>query len=467
MARLRFTECVADAPEFVVEASKLTATTNSAAPDSPRLTGMPIGKRTRRAMRDGLPEPDDGQTHRDVAVGIARNLREAGTPREVALFVLADILDRDESVQDPGRPWTEKDARAIVGSVYRRGAPDRGDYERVSPLEERLRPVDLAERWDEDDKPRWTIPGLFLAGKYHEFVGAMGSGKSLLLLGLIVTEAFPRDIRVAYLDEENGPEEITRRLRDLGASREDVSDHFLYLPGVMPAIAEASEAVPAIAALDVGLAVFDSLADFYVAADLDELSNKDATLWSKAYPEALAHDFGIATVGIDHTGHADQGRARGATAKGAKADATWMVEVEQEFDKRSTGRVRLRRGRKNRQGVLPESHMFQIGGTRAGETVFRRLNDHTADQEKAFEVERMKQFKTAVLELLDEAGTAGLSQTKLCKAVRDSGVKRPDGWMRKKLAEYVESPAVPIGRRQEGQKRVFYLVDRDGKEAGT
>jgi hypothetical protein len=257
-------------------------------------------------------------------------------------------------------------------------------------------------------------------------------------------------------------------LKALGADPNDVSKYFLYLPDLSPTVQEGPEAVRLIAEQGADLAVFDSLADFYIASGLEEQSNRDATEWSKALPEPLAHDYGVATIGVDHTGHADTSRARGASAKGAKADATWQVEVEEghEFDVENTGLMRLMRGRKNRQGVLPESHVLKIGGDGKGGTVFERLPDREADEEKKRRVQADKELKRAVLELLSEAGEEGMTKTRLIKALRDAGHKGDTGRMGKKLNQYAGGAAPEIGFKKEGTKHIYYILQRGKRGEG-
>ena len=64
------------------------------------LTGLPLGRRTLDALDNGLPS-EEGKTHREVAVGIARNLVESGAHRALVRLALTKILMHPNSALNP------------------------------------------------------------------------------------------------------------------------------------------------------------------------------------------------------------------------------------------------------------------------------------------------------------------------------------------------------------------------------
>jgi len=221
------------------------------------------------------------------------------------------------------------------------------------------------------EDPPFLVPDVLYRAKSHALLGEPGDGKTLLALAL-ATQVITTEC-VAWFDEENGPNVIASRLIALGASIEDVRARFAYFPFSEPTIDDAPELVAQVQALGVVLVVFDSGADVYVAAGLDENSNMDMTRWAREYSQRLAREHGIASVVLEHVAkNSDSSYQRGAGAKKAKVDAAWRVEVQAPFDHETIGQVRLVRT-KDRLAHLPMELAYRIGGDGKGMTVFERI----------------------------------------------------------------------------------------------
>jgi hypothetical protein len=162
--------------------------TDIAAPDPTQLTGLLLGNWVMQAIKDGhLPDPDDlsdpqsGYTQREVAVAIARNLREAGTPRALVRFEMERMILNPSSALDSGRPWTIKDARAIVDPVFSGPAPDQMEYLEREPS--RLQLMSLADAFVvAEEEVDWVVPDLIAAGEKGVIAGPPKEFKTWLSL---------------------------------------------------------------------------------------------------------------------------------------------------------------------------------------------------------------------------------------------------------------------------------------------
>jgi hypothetical protein len=244
--------------------------------------------------------------------------------------------------------------------------------------EERFPSVDLSL---DDDVPvrEMLVERLLYKRCFHVLHGESGDGKTMVGLAL-AARLLKEGLRVAYLDEENGEDEIKKRLIGLGVSRQARQD-FLYLPQPSPTLREAQQLIERIVAFEPVLVVFDSGADFYVAAQLDENAAVDMVAWATALPQRLAKEFGIASLLLEHQNaeHVTS-RPRGSTAKKQKADVTWHVSVTSRFDQSTVGAVEFERT-KDRFGSLPLKRTAEIGGDGKGGIVFA-LKDAVTEQDE-------------------------------------------------------------------------------------
>lgn len=401
---------ISDAPPWVQERVHGSTRSDESTPNPSRRTNLPLGRRTLNALREGfLPAPEDGQSHRDVAVGIARNLCEAGTPFEAAIFSLARLLEDDQSCLN-SVPWTAKDAADIVKSVYRGVAPDQGDYLPGRRFEQ----LDLAAHTPVPAE--WLYEPILLAKTYTLVTAKAGVGKTMLALALAHPLA-KAGRTVAYLDQENGPDVLKERAVALGFSNDDLTK-LAYFPYPNAGGTELDALVAAVAAVQPVLVVFDAKANFLAAAQYEEDNAADNTTWHRKVIQPLMA-AGAAVLDLDHTGHKGD-RARGSSAKAAVAEAEWLMSADRQFDQKNTATVTLKRGLKNRRGELPQEVAVTMGGNGNGGFLFDvAIEDGRSTRDEA-QIARRRRMQEDILRRVTahwEIHNVGLSMNQLTKLV--------------------------------------------------
>lgn len=193
---------------------------------------------------------------------------------------------------------------------------------------DRFQRVDLGVLIEEGiPPPNFLVDDVFYSGRSHALMGEPGDGKTLVML-CYATAVIRSGGRVAWFDEENGPIVVASRLEALRATPAEVSERLAYYPYTEPTLEDADELAEEMAALKPDLVVFDSGADMYASAGLDENSNMDMTRWAQKFSQRLSRGLDIACVVLEHvTKKGDDGYQRGAGAKKAKVDVSWRLEV--------------------------------------------------------------------------------------------------------------------------------------------
>lgn len=302
------------------------------------------------------PDPD---ALRSIPVG-RRNTsltREAGRMRKLGYgegVIEAGLQALNLEVCDP--PLDPDEVRTIAASIARNY--EAGDQIRAPGLAERILLGDAIRNGVEP--PEQLIKGLLYAGAIHSLYGPPGTGKSILALYMSL-QTIKQGKPVLYLDEENGQFMQAERLKAMGATPEELDEHFHYYqsPGVTleaaeDLIATAEQARPA-------LVVFDSWADFLALEGLNENDSVDVTRWVKTLCYPL-RDIGAAVLLLDHVAKDGGGvGGRGSGAKLAKLDAAFKVKTDKPFDRGRMGRVVLNR-EKDRLAALDRYTYFHIGG---------------------------------------------------------------------------------------------------------
>jgi len=261
--------------------------------------------------------------------------------------------------------------------------------------------------------PTWLYEPIVLEGTHTTITSDAGTGKTIVALAVVKALVEQGDT-VVYLDQENGPDVMSERLRSMGADMDAVDAHLAYFPYPHPGREEIDELVAEIVALDPALLVYDAKANFFASAGLDEDASMDATVWHVEAVQPLLR-VGVAVVELDHSGHKDKKRARGSSAKGAVAEASWILTLKAKFDQQTVGEIRLERGEKNRRGALPTDVRIKIGGT---PLVFEVVRGPSVIDDARAEAERRKR-KDAVKEFEDALRAHGpLSQNKAEQFVR-------------------------------------------------
>jgi hypothetical protein len=136
--------------------------------------------------------------------------------------------------------------------------------------------------------------GLCYPGKRHVFSGPQESAKTLAayVIGLsVIRSGSP----VVLIDFEMGPWDAKTRLRELGASDEELGS-LLY---VEPDTGPGADSVARLCAHDPALVVLDAAAGAFSADGLDDNSRKDVERWSGAWVTPF-WKAGVATIVLDH-----------------------------------------------------------------------------------------------------------------------------------------------------------------------
>ena len=283
----------------------------------------------------------------------------------------------------------EDSPRRIEGRVLLRDRIERG----VEPTEE-------------------LEPEVLLRGRVHSIYGPASSGKSWLMLWL-VARCVARGERVVVMDDENGSRIVAERLPGLGVDTARIDELLYYFPD--PNLTMEAEVVEAyerlLDKLEPTLIVFDSLVGFLANAGYEENSNDGVANWAARYTRP-ARRRGIAVVVLDHVGH-EGGRSRGASRKKDAVDVMWALKNPRPFDRETVGELQLCR-EKDREGVLPATVKFSVGGGEDG-FIFRR-SAGTVEEAVPVDPDELKPSERDTLEALRGFGTAGAANSEWQRA---------------------------------------------------
>lgn len=182
-------------------------------------------------------------------------------------------------------------------------------------------PVDLADALDGITEPgpvylsRTDGKKLIYAGKVHWFQGESESLKSWAAQ-LATKEAIALGIDVLYIDFEDRAAGVISRLLALGATREQIERHLVYINPDEPlndrhgtATSGNVELGTVLASRHFLLAVIDGVTEAMTTEQLDLLDNTDIARWMARLPRRLSR-LGIAVICIDHVTKSKEGRGR-------------------------------------------------------------------------------------------------------------------------------------------------------------
>lgn len=327
---------------------------------------------------------------------------------------------------------------------------------------DRFIPVDLGQVMEDGiEPPAFLVEGVLYAERAHAIAGAPGDGKTLLQLALCA-ELIEQGEVVAWFDEENGPAVIAARLVSFGVTPEQASECFVYFPFSEPTLEDADDLVAEMSVLDPVLVVFDSGADMYAAAALNENDNMDMTRWALAFSQRLSREHGIASVVLEHIAKAGDGSyQRGAGAKKAKVDALWMLEVRSPFDHETVGEVELVRA-KDRLAHLPSRLRFRIGGDGKGKTTFERVEVEDVEHQREVAAKRKREAfaAEAVAALRREKACTreqGLSQRQLTGMLSPA----PAAFKNEVVQDLAHDPRSPVRMAPGARGSLIYWVEED------
>lgn len=195
--------------------------------------------------------------------------------------------------------------------------------------------VDWSTFWDVDRSAAdWLVEPVLATGRNHSVTAKAKTGKSEFALSVVTPAVLGQAVldrpagaplRTLYLDYEMTESDVQQRLEDMGYGPGDDLAPLAYL--LHPAIPPLDTPGGGKAVLDLAgehdaeLVVVDT---FSRAVAGEEDSNDTVRAFYLCTVVALKR-AGIAVLRLDHTGHGNTDRARGASAKGDDVDVGWML----------------------------------------------------------------------------------------------------------------------------------------------
>jgi hypothetical protein len=331
---------VADAPKWILAAGGKDASDRRMSSQDER-TGLRLGKRTKAALANNvLPQPTGQESHREVAVGIARNLFEAGSPPELVEATMVRMLENPESSLDAARPWKQEDARQIATSVTRRPAPDQESIsERAAvPARREILGIEDARRTAEEEID-WIIPGILAVGEKGLIAGAPKSRKTWVMLHLARCVACAEPVfgqeewrpaaarGVLIIQEEGSRQHWARRVSTTFDGHERPPVHYAHRPGIsLRTDADVDWIIKEGIEREVGLIFLDPLQRVSDGANEND-AGETGPIWDNIH--RIASETGAAVIVLHHTNKSGselgQDAIRGSTRVAGEVDF-WMIQ---------------------------------------------------------------------------------------------------------------------------------------------
>lgn len=213
---------------------------------------------------------------------------------------------------------------------------------------------------DLEDKPpvQPSLGGLGMVypGKRHVFSGPQESAKTLAayVIGLQVVRSGGRTV---LIDFEMGPWDAKARLRELGASDDELG-RFLY---VEPDTPISAGAIGELVGLEPSLVLVDAAAGAFQLEALDDNARKDVEKWAGAWIAPFWR-AGVATIVLDHV--VKNSELRGAYAIGSErkvggVDVHLGFSVVRPIRRGESGTYKVTT-HKDRGGVLKRGHLVDF-----------------------------------------------------------------------------------------------------------
>jgi len=268
------------------------------------------------------------------------------------------------------------------------------------------------------EPPAALVEDVLHKGKTHVIFGPAGYGKTFVLLWLVL-EVLKRSLPVLIFDNENNKKIMAERLAAMGADPDTLDRLLHYHPfPELPTTDEGKAAFEVmLERIKPALVCFDSWISFLADNGLDENSSNDISTFSSHYLHP-ARRRDITTLVLDHVPH-EGNHARGSTRKRDEVDVMWRLSRISPFDRECVGSIALNRV-KDREGWLPESVVFSVGGTADGEFIFKR----SAGTFEAEGEDGLKDSERKALQALEGFGESGAKAAQWEKAAEALGVKR-------------------------------------------
>jgi AAA domain len=250
------------------------------------------------------------------------------------------------------------------------------------------------------EPPKELVPDILLAGKVHSIYSGPGTGKTFLMLWIIL-RVIEQGFAVLLYDMENGPRIMAERLEQLRAEPAALDQHlhYHYYPDLRTTEKGRSSFEAKLDEVQPALVVFDSWINFLAANGQDENSSNDIANWAAHYTHP-ARSREIAVLILDHVPK-DGVSARGSGRKKDEVDVMWVLKKPSPFDRENVGRIIIHR-EKDREGWLPLNVGFLVGGSKTG-FVFERSSGTTEAEDE----DGLKPSERKVLKALEDLGEGG------------------------------------------------------------
>ena len=196
---------------------------------------------------------------------------------------------------------------------------------------------------------------LFYPGKFHSLHGESESAKSFVMQVVSVSEINDGN-DVLYIDFDDDEKSVTGRLIELGADKEKIAKHFVYLrPEISPKTEAEQAAWLQVLSRKYRLCVIDGVNNAIGVQGLSAIDPDDIAAWIRDVPKKIAKRTGAAVVAIDHVTKDKINRGRwaiGPQAKMAGLDgAAYAVEVRKVLGRGLRGEISLRIGKDRPGGI--------------------------------------------------------------------------------------------------------------------
>jgi hypothetical protein len=185
---------------------------------------------------------------------------------------------------------------------------------------------------------------LFYPGMVNEIHGESESGKSLIVQYLTAQEVH-KGTRVLYIDLESDPTSLFARLKEFGATTEELRQHLTLTSYEQSHLTQQGKThLEKMLETVWDLVIVDTVGESIALAGMDSNSNDDVTKWHRTLPRRFAA-LGACVVLVDHVGKGrgiDKRMANGAMSKRAKVQgSSYVVKVGKPLGKGIRGEIGL------------------------------------------------------------------------------------------------------------------------------
>jgi KaiC/GvpD/RAD55 family RecA-like ATPase len=317
---------------------------DSLAPPDPRLASVLRAAVARRAAGEPVTPALLSETTGVPADELAA--LAASAPPPAAVPQLVAVLRREQARQRAAEVLAEAQAALAAGDT----ASLAGYASVLSDLAaEALSPDPLARARDvtglvdwyqlfaeEEEESEWLAEPCLARGRSHALFAAAKSGKSLLTLWVAYCLAVGRaplqhffelpqePVRVLYLDWEQSPNDLRERLRDFGATPEQLSNLFYYLLPDIPALDSPEGAAALQGLIDAhkpDLVVIDTLS----RAVTGEENSADTYRNYYTHAGQVLKRARVTSIRLDHAGKDEARGQRGSSGKNDDVDIVWQL----------------------------------------------------------------------------------------------------------------------------------------------